>query len=263
MKYSKEAYKKYLKIKGFFHKGPVDNIYFATIQKAGSQYIKNVFDDKRIRNHTKLMTYPQQRYEWDEFQKIFPKGAFVPGLYISYDLYDEIIKPSRYKTFYVMRDPRNIVVSWYHSMLKTHKIMGKVGRHRKDCQRLSFEDGLHYSIDALAIKFMAMRTWKINENDPSLLILKFESLKNDPLFSFKKIFEHCNVIIPEETLQAVLADYTKNKMRKKDLATRKDKAESHYRWKGSDFRDSFNHAHLEHFKQVTGNLVEYLGYEPA
>ncbi|MCF8096137.1 MAG: sulfotransferase domain-containing protein [Desulfobacteraceae bacterium] len=242
---------------------PIENIYFATIQKSGSQYIKQVFSDKRIQYYTKLLTYPQHRYEWDEFHKKFPKGTFVPGLYMSYDLYEEIEKPKSYKTFYVMRDPRNIVVSWYYSMMKTHKLMGKVGRYRKELQKLSFKEGLHYCIDALSIKFMAMRTWKNNENDPAVLILKFEDLKENPYSEFLRIFEHCGINIPHEVLKSVLSDYTKDKMREKDLANRVDITESHYRKTESKHQEVFEADHYKHFYQVTGNLVEILGYEKS
>jgi len=50
---------------------------------------------------------------------------------MSYDLYEEIQKPERYRTIYVQRDPRDVIVSWYWSMLETHVLMGKVGKYRK------------------------------------------------------------------------------------------------------------------------------------
>lgn len=262
----RDLYKTYISLNCFISTKiktkPIDNVYFATIQKAGSQYVKQVFSDSRIQKYTQLLTYPQHRYEWDEFHKRFPKGTFVPGLYMSYDLYEEIIKPNNYKTFYVMRDPRDIVVSWYYSMLKTHGIMGKVGKYRNELQKLSFDEGLHYCIDALSIKFMAMRTWKNNEeHDSNIYLCKFEQIKENTLESFKKIFDHCSVDIPENVLHSVLSDYTKEKLRQKDLAKREDKSESHYRKKSSNFREAFKKEHLEHFKKVNGNLAEFLGYE--
>lgn len=238
----------------------LDNLFFATIQKSGSQWINAVLDDPRIRKFTGLKTYPQHRYEWDDFHKNFPKGTFVPGLYMSYPLYEEISKPEKYKTFYVTRDPRNVVVSWYYSMLKTHTLIGKVGKYRRELEKLDFDQGIHYCIDALSIKFMAVRTWHDNRHDPNVLFLKFEELTQDPVQEFLKIFNHCDIKIDKQVLEDVLQDYSKNKMREKDLANRGAGAESHYRKKASSYKDSFNQGHYEHFYNVTGNLVTYLGY---
>jgi hypothetical protein len=147
-------------------------------------------------------------------------------------------------------------------MLKTHSVMGKVGKYRRDLEQLSLEDGLHYCIDALSIKFMAMRTWKNNEDDPNIRIYKFEDIADDPLDVFKNLFDFCNIHIPESHLQSVLSDYTKEKLRAKDLEKRKDQTDSHYRVKGSNFREAFTKKHMEHFREVTGNLSEFLGYDP-
>lgn len=207
------------------------------------------------------MYYPQHRYEWDEFQKRFPRYCFVQGLYISYDLYEEIEKPERYKTIYVMRDPRDIVVSWYHSMLRSHPLMGKVVKYRKVLQDLNKEDGIAYCIKELALKFAGMRTWIHNKHDPQVLIIKFEDLVLQPFEEFKKIFTHCELNIPDHLLLQVLESYSRESMRQWDLARRNQQSDSHYRKEKSSFRKEFSENHLKLFYEINGNLVETLGYE--
>jgi endonuclease III-like uncharacterized protein len=89
--YIKDMYgitkKSYSKIRGSFQnlirkENSTQNIYHASIQKTASQWIKAIFNDQRIKKHTNLFTYPQHRYEWDDFHKKFPKYTFVSGLYI-------------------------------------------------------------------------------------------------------------------------------------------------------------------------------------
>lgn len=237
----------------------MDNIYFATIQKAGSQWIKAIFHDNRIKKYTGLSTYPQHRYEWDDFHKNFPLKTFVPGLYMSYDLYEEIEKPNNYKTFYVMRDPRDIVVSWYYSMLESHSLMGKVGKYRNHLQRLNHDKGIEYCIKALAFKFAGMRTWMYSE-DKDVYICKFEDLILGPYDQFQKIFNHCQITIPPVVLQEVLNDYEKEKMRNQDIQKRKNNKISHYRKLSSSHEKEFQKHHYELFYQINGNLLETLGY---
>jgi hypothetical protein len=240
----------------------VENIYFGTVQRSGSQWIKEFFDDPRVRRYTGLVSFPQHRYEWDEFVKRFPRYTFVPGLYMSYDLYEEIDKPRHYRTFYVIRDPRSIAVSWYWSTLETHMLMGKVFKHREALQRLEFDEGLAYSIRALAGKFTDMRTWMYNAYDPNVMILRFEEVRADPIKYFRMVFDHCQVPIPDAQLEATLADYTREKMRARTLVGKDQNVDTHYRSRSSDYRDVFGPKHHELFHNVTGDLVELLGYEP-
>lgn len=240
---------------------PITNLYYATIQKTGSQWLKRIFSDERIKKHTGLAVYPQYEYEYGDFHTIFPKYTFVPGLYIPYQLYEEIKKPQQYKTFYVIRDPRNIVVSWYYSMLNSHRpINNKVVKYRKKLNSMDYENGLKYCIRKQSLKFSFMRSWVYSSDDPNVLIIKFEDLINNNFRELKKIFNHCGFDIPDSCLREVLEDYTKDKMREKNLARRRD-SKSHYRKKSSDWRKAFSDSHKKLFYQTTGDLVDILGYK--
>lgn len=240
----------------------VDNIYHLSVQKAGSQWIKEVFNDRRVRRYSGLVTYPQHAYEMGEFRERFPRRTYVPGLYMSYELYGKIRKPKTYRTFAVIRDPRDVVVSWYHSALETHRLMGRIGVHREALKSMSQEEGLHYSMEYLAPKFAEMRTWAFNAVDPALRVLKFEDLIETPFSQFQGLFEHCGIPLPDAVLRDVLDDYTKTKLRERDMKRRLAKSESHYRKESSSHRAAFTPGHHDHFREIAGNLVEYLGYAP-
>jgi hypothetical protein len=223
--------------------------------------VKAVFDDHRVRRVSGLETYPQHRYEWNEFHERFPRYTFVPGLYISHPAYEEIVKPSKHKTFYVIRDPRNVVISWYHAMKETHSLMGKVGQHRSRLETMRYEEGITYCIRSQFLKFAFMRTWMQNADDERVLIIKFEGLTADPERHFGRILEHCGIEMSSSTLGEVLGDYTKRTLRQKDLARRKAGEESHYRKKSSDWTGVFTAEHEELFRRINGDLLEVLGYE--
>ncbi len=238
-----------------------DNVYHAAVQKTGSQWISSVFDDARIRRVSGLASHPQFRYEWGEFRGRFPRYTFVPGLFISRGLYDEITKPDDHRTFYVMRDPRDIVVSWYYSMRDSHRPMGKVVDHRRRLRNMDRDEGLAYCIRAFQLKFAFMRSWAYAADDPKTLFVKLEDLSADPVGGFSEIMDHCGIELSTSKLEEVLADYTKDKMRQRDLRTRSDDERSHYRQTPSDWREVFTAEHRELFRDVTGDLVELLGYD--
>lgn len=236
------------------------NVYFATVQRSGSQWLKAVFADDRIQDVTGLQVYPQHRYEWNEFKQRFPPYTLVPGLYMSYDLYEEISRPEPYRTIYVLRDPRNIALSWYWAAKETHIPMGKIDGYRRDLRQLDLEDGIAYSIRALAGKFTDIRTWMYHRDDPHVRIVRFEELTSNPEGELAEVLSHCRLRIPQELLLQVMQDYTKEKMRSRDLQRRPDGVDSHYRARSSDHRDTFTPRHYELFEQVTGDLLDLTGY---
>lgn len=239
----------------------VTNVYHACVQKTGSQWIGSVFRDRRIRRISGLEPFPQFRYEWGEFRRKFPKHTFVPGLYISRQLYEEIEKPEEYRTIYVIRDPRDIVVSWYYSMLDSHRLMGKVFEHRRNLRSLNRDEGLAYCIRNFHLKLAFMRGWAYAQDDPRTVFVRLEDLSNNPVGGFMKIMNHCEISIRRWKLEEILSSYTRDKMRQRDLEVRDDSERSHYRAKPSDWRQLFTDRHRELFRDVTGDLVELLGYE--
>jgi hypothetical protein len=50
-------------------------------------------------------------------------------------------------------------------------------------------------------------------------------------------------------------------MREKDLNKRLDNSESHYKKQNSDWREVFTKNHEDLFYQITGNLIDILGYK--
>lgn len=250
----------YLNVRQFsLSKKRVENLYIATVQKTGSQWVKALLNDSEIRALTKLKRFPQHRYEFNEFKARFPRGTFVPGLYVSYDLYEEIHKPRNFKVCYVMRDPRDIIVSWYFSMRDTHGEMGKVKKYREDLKKLDLDAGLHYCIEAFSMKLMAMRTWANNQHDPNLIILKFEELTQNPAIELRRLLDFMNVEHHQCDIEKIVKNYSKETMRNKDILKRNSE-KSHYRSDNSGYRKYFNNSHHIHFRNVTGDLLEKLNY---
>jgi len=237
------------------------NIYHASIQRTGSRWIKSVFSDHRIQKYSGLWTFPQHRYEVTKFHSTFPKYTFVPGLYVNYEQYRNIKKPDIHRTFYIIRDPRDATLSWYKSMLKTHKLVNEsVKIYRSKFSKMSREDGIKEAIKLFSVKISYMKDWKLNSvNDDSVKIFKFENLISKPKMGLKKIFDHCGIDIPAPVIEEVVDDYTKEDMRYRDKK-RRNENNTDYTSESTKWRDSFTKNHLELFKYINGPVSKILGY---
>lgn len=243
-------------------KAELCNIYFATVHKCGSQWVNAVFSDKRISEITKLAVYPQHHYDINDFRMQFPRRAFIAGLYIDYPLYDVFInKPELYKSFFVYRDPRDLVVSWYWSAKETHGLNRGVRINRERLNALSQDDGLLYAINYLIPKFAAIRSWlELGGNDSNVRLIKFEELMTHPEHTLTELLHFFGYEVSDKIIKEVAADYSKDKMREKDVKGKINSSVSHYRKMPSTHKGMFKEVHYQKFYEVTGNLVESLGY---
>ena len=250
------------------------NIYHCCVPKAGSQWIKAILSDPRIYMYSGLLPYTYQRtlpglvdprkLTDRSFLKPFPRKTVITPLYIDFKNFLALPKPERYKAFFVMRDPRDLVISTYFSQRYSHVPMGNIPKVRELLEGMSQKDGIRYMIRFLEDFgiYEALRSWvNSSKSDDNVLLIRFEDLIiNDNLEIFKRLFSHTDIRIPEEVLCQLLQDYSFER-----LSGRRQGEEdkyAHYR-KGSpgDWKTYFDSTIVAEFKEVTGDLVIHLGYE--
>ena len=241
------------------------NVYHLAVQKTGSHYIKAVFKHDLVVKKSGLRSVPGRRYEWTQPKWSFPKGTFVPALFISYWHFKEIKKRCPYSVFAVQRDPRDIVVSWYYSALETHRLAGSIPYHRKKLETLSFQEGIRYSIDYNLLKFEFMRSWYSSVDD-DILIIHLENLKNNPVQELSALFDHVGLSLTSDEIEKVSNDVTVLSLRQKDanrmnLLKRSLKNTNHYRGYSGSWKELWSDETKKYFYEKTGDLIEFLGYE--
>jgi hypothetical protein len=240
-----------------------ENVYHCTMRKTASQWIKALFGDPVVYRHSGLLPYDPRPYKWHPPQA-FPPGRAVSTLFISHSAFVSIPKPARYRAFFILRDPRDIVVSSYYSYRSSHTPMGDVPQVRRAIQDMPPKDGLLYVIDHLSRKatFRALRAWATAPSTEAVRHFRYEDLTGDhQLEELDRLLRHCGILLPPSDLTALQSRYSFSRMRGDRGGTG---TVSHYR-KGEpgDWRNHFDDDVHEAFTTAAGDLAELLGYPAA
>ncbi|MEV6491450.1 sulfotransferase domain-containing protein [Actinoplanes sp. NPDC051633] len=233
------------------------NVYHCAVRKTASQWINAIFSDPIVYRHSDLLPYVPRYYSWRHPQA-FPPGRVVLSLFVSRKGFNAIPKPRRHRTFFVMRDPRDIVVSDYFSTRDSHTPMGDIPEQRRILRGLPVKDGLLHMIGHLAKKgtFRSLRSWATAPADEAVRLVKYEDLTGErQAEELESVLRHCGITIPAADLETLLARYSFSNMRGRQASG------AHYR-KGAagDWRNHFDDDIDSAFTEAAGDLVTRLGY---
>lgn len=236
----------------------IANIYAAGSPKAGSQWMKALFDHPVVRRHTGLFTLPQLDHQLRP-SKPFPAGTFVPGLYFSHDEYLAMTHRHPYRLIYMFRDPRDLFVSGYFSAIGTHRPVPGYEEWRESLRSMPINEGLLEIIRLGGVRLKEMATWE-GVSDSNVATFKLEEVSADPRANVAAIFKHCEISLSPDEFETVLADVSREALQVKDLSQRADGSESHYRVDRSTFRDLFTDEHYAAVDALAPGLATRLGY---
>jgi hypothetical protein len=239
-----------------------DNIYHCTVHKTGSQWIKALFSDPVVYSYSGLLPYDPRFYKRQPGGlPVIPRGRAGLALFHSYPRFQNIVKPGTYRAFFVIRDPRDIVVSSYFSLRNSHAPMGDIPQARKILQEKSMKEGLLYAINRLSERYLfkQLRTWAVAPSSETFRLFRYEDLTGErQMDEVDQLMRHCGIVLPPSELEALLSRYSFSSMRK---ARETPGQVSHYRkGKAGDWRNHFDDDIYEAFAAATGDLVKVLGY---
>ncbi|OQW93424.1 MAG: hypothetical protein BWK79_11215 [Beggiatoa sp. IS2] len=160
---------------------------------------------------------PKNSYD-DVWVEGFPDHTIISPLFTGWSNFIQMPKYSYYKVFYVMRHPKDVIVSAYHSWMKTHRTYpgSAVEKFREENRDKGKNDILKQIIRDFSKKqFGSMMDWwayhRINDD---IMLVKFEDLIGENRVKvFTEVFSHCGAQIPEQTVEQFLQGYTLEKMR--------------------------------------------------
>lgn len=263
------------------------NIYFCCTQKTASQWLKRFLKDDIIQRYLCFNVYDYKEYR-EEFLKIdFPMGIplvevsnkvykghkiSIPlpnhtigaTLYIGYKTYKSIPKPANYKTFFIMRDPRDIIVSWYFSTLYSHKETPDIKKHRKVLPELGLTDGFKYAIDFLIEigLFEGQISWTSADLQENERIFYYHDLANSYDQFLIDLLNFLEIKIPKGKF-ALLQEKHKFEKYSNGRIPGEEDLFSHYR-KGivGDWENYFSDEIKAYFMNKLGDILERLKYKP-
>jgi hypothetical protein len=247
------------------YRSPYDNIFHCCTQKTASQWIRAVFLDPVLYQYTGLDVWPYEHLglRFAHFDTPLPIDRFIAHLYVDYWTYLAIPKPPQYRTFFVLRDPRDIVVSWYFSARYSHLPFEPIPDLRTDLEKLDLTRGLIYIIDRLEDwgSFQAQKSWlQATAGGEPVHIFRYEELAHDHHGFLRELCSFLEIPIPPRQL-AILAQKHAFERHSSGRTQGTEDRLSHYR-KGvaGDWRLCFDPLVTAHFAKVTQDLVRVLGY---
>ncbi len=250
-----------------------DNLFHCCVQKTGSVWVKSVLTDLMTYRYAGLSHYHYQSRMMKgrdprpiterTFEKPFPKGSIVSPMYMTYDNFESIPKAGSYRVFFVARDPRDIVVSWYHSAKRLHLLQGDLVTIRPMLEKASLAEGLAFTIRHLQDYglFDALASWvDVPAADPRVKLVRYEELIGpDHPAVFRSLFDHLDIRIDDEAFAALLGTYSFENVTKRSKG--EESNVSHLRKaQAGDWQNHFDDEVMAVFRETTGDLVERLGY---
>jgi hypothetical protein len=255
------------------HTSTYTNVYHCCIGRSGSQWMKRVLSDPRVFRRSGLRVYTYQdrlpgrvdtrRLTERTFETPFPQRRIVTPLYLSFDNFQQLPKPSAYRAFFISRDPRDMVVSAYFLRRNTDTL-GNTSEDRDYLQSVPLERGLLYIIDRAEWRgvFDAFRSWSSSSNNENVRLIRLEDMAGENgFFHMQALFSFCDFSLDRETLEQLLRDCSFDRLSGGRTRGRLDRS-SHYR-KGvsGDWRNHFTPRVRDRFNEVAGDLLDLYGYE--
>ena len=257
-------------------------IFHITHPKAGSQWVMQVLHecvpDRFVKPLPKVAHFKKSG--------LLP-GMFYPTIYLNRQEFNTVIAPWReggdlavwslsnlrnysrnwllfslqcqpYKTFVVIRDLRDTLVSLYFSLKYSHPVLhDKISDQRANLMEMTDEEGLSYLLKKRLSKYHQIQTsWKGEKT----LLVKYEDLIVDEAIGFQKIINHCEIQVSPEHLQNVLErnNFQARSGRPKGV---EDISSHHRKGIAGDWANHFTDQLKKEFKVLFGKTLIETGYE--
>lgn len=241
-----------------------DNIYHVCVWKTASQWVRLVLSDPRVYRYSGLsVCLPNPLLKPDPSMVRLPGRTIVAAMVRDYAFFAQLPKPERHFAFFVKRDPRDLVVSFFFSNRYSHPVDAAIARERARLAQMTETEGLMHTIDQFG-KFVSILTsWEAATRvDPRVRVLRYEDLTGtDQLDEWQSLLLAADIRLPRQVLADVLATYAFAKITGGREPGMEAIAHKYRKGIAGDWKNHFTAPMLEAFHARYGNLCADLGYE--
>ena len=162
-----------------------------------------------------------------------------------------------------MRNPRDVVTSWYFSVKYSHLATPEIEPVRRKLNRLNESDGFLYAIDFLREYglFAAQRSWAGSADDDVMLVPLEVSISENQVETMQRLLTHCDIAMPVDVLAEVLKTCSFEALSGRRRGD-EQLATAHYR-KGlsGDWHNHFDACAYTRLLDVAGDVLKRWDYE--
>lgn len=239
----------------YLHRSRWDTVVHATGWRSGSQYVRLVMSDPYIRVWSGLAP----RLVRSVADVTGSRGRLLTPTYLTAEEVLDSAAPNSWG-FFVVRDPRAVVVSMYFSRLKSHPLTSSIAESRSALERMNKSEGMRSIIDEYKKVARLTGSWIEAEEAGRAAIFRFEDLTGDAQAeSWQRLFDCADIAIPVGASQQLLRRYSFE-----SLSGRKrgdEKVDAKYRAGDSaSWRKHLDGPELDYFNSRWGDQCAQLGY---
>lgn len=187
-------------------------------------------------------------------------GMIYPTVYATRQEFDRVPLPADRAAFFVMRDLRDTLVSFYFSLKFSHPLMTAFHEdRRRRLGEMSFEDGMRLVLDTSIPRSAAIqKSWLSQDSVP---VFRYEELVSDTLVMVERIVDHCRMRVSRLHVKHAVDGCSFEQLTGGRPRGAEDPT-SHFRKAlPGDWRTHFTPAIKAEFKRRYGDLLIETGYE--
>lgn len=232
-----------------------------TTPKSGSQWITDVLSDPRVLAFAPGIRFERCGNHTLEYWSQQPDGIFMGAMFsMSFDQWEHF-RGAGDKAIYVLRDPRDCIISWTFSSAFSHETQPHIALVRPVLLSLSLHRRLMLGIYQYWQSSWIVRTWAGRRPSATEYPVEFEAILADETGAFSRMFEFLSWPVPRDVVAEVAAAHSfevKSRGRPRgELDTY-----SHFRrGKPGDWRNYFDRELGRLFEEACPHLLVELGYE--
>jgi len=213
------------------------------------------------RGLAKLPNYELQRKLYEDLTVLplrnLKSNSIYTNMYIGPAIL-EYLPNRRSKVFFILRDPRDIVISWYYSTKYSHHLTENIDKSRKVLNNLEFNEGILYSIDIISEfgLFNGIRAWIEHGEAKNCKIFFYEDLVANYESFMKDLFSYLEFNIGSSDFKDILERHSFSKISNGRKPGEID-VRSHYRSASiNEWKKVFSKEIIEYFKLKSNSLDE-------